>query len=67
MYLDDETTACQLYVLLSSLGHHLNLRMILRCRTLFHGSVYCQYICELNKQKRLDFAWEHQNECSIHR
>jgi len=66
MRLDDETTASQLYVLLSSLGHHLNLRMILRCRTslgwTFCGSAYCQLIRQLNKQKRLDFAREHQND-----
>jgi len=66
MRLDDETTASQLYVLLSSLGHHLNLRTILRCRTslgwTFRGTAYCQLIRELNKQKRLDFAREHQND-----
>ena len=52
MHLDDETTTSQLYILLSGMGHHLNLRTILRCRTLlgwtFHGSTYCQLIYEPN-------------------
>jgi len=63
---DDETTASQLYVLLSGMGYHLNLRTILRCRTLlgwtFRGSAYCQLIREPNKLKRLKFAREHQND-----
>ena len=57
---DDETTASQLHVLLVSLGYCLNLRTALRCRTAlgwtFRGSAYCQLICAVNKQKRLDFA-----------
>ena len=57
---DDETTASQLHVLLTSLGYALNLRTILRCRTslgwTFRGSAYCQLIRDVNKQKRLDFA-----------
>jgi len=57
MCLDDETTASQLYVLLSSLGHHLHLRTILKCRTSLG-----QLIREPNKQKRPDFAWEYQND-----
>ena len=66
LHLDDETTASQLYILLSGMGHHLNLRTILRCRTslgrMFRGSAYCQLICEPNKQKRLEFAREHRND-----
>jgi len=64
MCLDDETTASQLYVLLTGMGHRLSLRTILRCRTslgwTFRGNAYCQLIREPNKQKRLEFAREHQ-------
>ena len=63
---DDETTASQLHVLLTSLGYRLNLRTILRCRTslgwTFRGSAYCQLIREVNKQKRLEFARTHRSD-----
>ena len=63
---DDETTASQLHVLLTSLGYTLNLQTILRCRTslgwTFRGSAYCQLIRDVNKQKRLDFAREHRSD-----
>jgi len=66
MRLDNETNASQLCVLLSGMGYHLNLRTILRCRTsldwTFRGSTYSQFICEPNKQKTLEFSWEHQND-----
>ena len=63
---DDETTASQLHVLLSSLGYHLDLHTILRCRTAlgwtYRGSAYCQLIRDVNKQKRLEFARAHRND-----
>ena len=66
MQRDDETIASQLHVLLVSLGHRLDLRTILRCRTLlgwtFRGSAYCQLIRDVNKQKQLEFARNHRND-----
>ena len=63
---NDETTASQLHVLLTSLGYSLDLHTILRCRTAlgwtFQGSAYCQLICDVNKTKRLEFAWAHRND-----
>ena len=63
---DDETTATQLHVLLTSLGYNMSLRTILRCRTLlgwtFRGSAYCQLIREKNKLKRLEWAQKNLNE-----
>ena len=63
---DDETTASQLHVHLTSLGYTLSLRTILRCRTslgwTFRGSAYCQLIRDVNKQKRLDFARDHRSD-----
>ena len=63
---DDETTASQLHVLLTSLGYSLDLRTILRCRTslgwTFRGSAYCQLIRDVNKQKRLEFARDHRSD-----
>jgi len=62
MHFDDETTASQLYVLLTSMGNSLNLLTILRCRTslgwTFRGSAYCQLICDFNREKQLEFARE---------
>ena len=59
---DDETTASQLHVLLTSMGYTLNLQTILCCRTslgwTFRGSAYCQLIRDVNKQKR----WEHRSD-----
>ncbi len=66
MALDDETTATQLHVLLTSLGYSLSLRTILRCRTVlgwtFRGSAYCQLIREPNKRKRLEWALKNKDE-----
>ena len=63
---DDETTASQLHVHLTSLGYTLSLQTILRCRTslgwTFRGSAYCQLIRDVNKQKRLDFARDHRSD-----
>ena len=51
MHQNDETTASQVHVLLSSLGYNLDLRTILCCRTAlgwtFRGSAYCQLICNV--------------------
>ena len=50
---DDETTAHQLYSLLSRRGYSLSLRIILRCKTIlgwtFRESAYCQLIHNANK------------------
>ena len=63
---DDETTASQLHVLLTSLGYSLDLRTILRCRTAlgwtFRGSAYCQLIRDVNKTKQLEFARANRND-----
>lgn len=57
---DDETTAIQLFHLLTGKGYNISLRTILRCRTelgwTFRGSAYCQLIRHINKTKRLDWA-----------
>lgn len=61
---DDETTASQLNLLLTSLGYSLDLRTILRCRTAlgwtFEGSVNCQLIRNVNKTKWLKIARVHR-------
>jgi len=63
---DDETTASQLHVLLTSLGYTVNFQTILRYRTslgwTFRGSAYCQLIWDVNKEKRLDFALAHSRD-----
>ena len=63
---DDETTASQLHVHLTSLRYTLNLQTILRCRTslgwTFRGSAYCQLIRDANKQKRLKFSRDHRSD-----
>ena len=60
MRCDDETTACQLHVILKRQGYSLSLSTILRCRSqlgwTFRGSAYCQVIREANKAKRLEWA-----------
>jgi len=67
---DDETTASKLHVLLLQLGHRLDLRTVLRCRTslgwTFRGSAYCQLMRAVNKQKRLEFAREQLRQRYIH-
>ena len=63
---DDETTAFQLHSLLVSKGYNISLKTILRCRAslgwTFRGSAYCQLIRECNKQKRLAWALNHQDD-----
>ena len=63
---DDETTTSQLHVLLVQQGYRMDLRTVLHCRTslgwTFQGSAYCQLIRDVNKQKRLDFAWENRSD-----
>ncbi len=59
MRAEDETTATQLHVLLTSHGVCISLSTILRSRTMlgwtFRGSKYCQLIRHVNKFKR--FLW----------
>ena len=66
MKCDDETTASQLRVHLTSLRYTLDLRTILHCRTslgwTFRESAYCQLIHDVNKQKRLQFARIHRSD-----
>ena len=63
MNADDETTAHQLHVLLTSKGYNLSLATILRCRSTlgwtFRGSSYCHLIRKENKRKRLEWAKEY--------
>ena len=63
---NDETTASQLNILLTSLGNSLDLPTILCCRMgpgwTFRGSAYCQLIRDVNKTKRLEFARVHRND-----
>ena len=63
---DDETTASQLHIHLTSLGYTLNLQTILCCRTslgwTFRGSAYCQLMQDVKKQKRLDLARDHRSD-----
>ena len=60
------TSAFQLHALLLSRGYYQSIRAILRCRTTlcwtFHGTAYCQLICELNKLKLLEWAQAYCNE-----
>jgi len=63
---DDETTAHQLHQILTSKGHQISSKTILRCRTAlgwtFRGSAYCQLIREPNKVKRLEWARQHLDD-----
>ena len=63
MEADDETTATQLFVLLTSFEIRISLSTVLRSRTMlgwtFRGSKYCQLIREANKMKR--FQWAMRN------
>ena len=63
---DDETTAYQLHLLLTSRAISISLRTVLRCRTslgwTFRGSAYCQLIRDANKVKRLDWAKEYKDD-----
>ena len=63
---DDETTAEQLHVLLTSHGFRISRKTILRCRAdlgwTFRGSAYCQLIRESNRAKRLQWARDHTRD-----
>ena len=65
MQRDNETSAVQLHTLLQTKGHSISLPTILHCHSAlgwtFCGSTYCQLIREANKQKRLEWAVEHQH------
>jgi len=47
-------------------GYSISLRMILESRTaldwMFRGSAYCQLIVDVNKAKRLEWAWNYQDD-----
>ena len=57
-----QTTAIQLRRILAAEGHALSLITIQRSQThlgwTFRGSVYCQLICDANKEKRLHWSRE---------
>ena len=63
---DDETTASQLHVLLTSCAISISMSTILRSRSMlgwtFRGSKYCQLIRNENKQKRLQWAMQYLPE-----
>ena len=63
---DDETTATQLHMLLTSFGVSISLSTILRSRAMlgwtFRGSKYCQLIRHQNKHKRFLWAAGHYYE-----
>ena len=63
---DDETTAHQLHRLLTSKGYNLSIDTILRCRSslgwTFRRSAYCQFIRDVNKLKRYDWAVQYKND-----
>lgn len=65
---DDETTAVQLSVILSSRGYSVSLSTILRCRKrlgwTFRGSAYCQMLREANKVKQLNWARQYVHEAA---
>ena len=66
MRANDETTATQLHELLMHNGISMCLRTVLRSREqlgwTFRGSAYCQLIQNVNKEKRLLWALQHQND-----
>ena len=66
MRADDESTAMQLHQMLTTHGYKISKRTILRCRIelgwTFRGSAYCQLIREANKQKRLLWARQYQDD-----
>ena len=55
-----DMSAMQLHTLLKSKGINISCCTILRCQSwlgcTFHGSAYCQMICQANKEKQLEFA-----------
>lgn len=65
MQKDDETTASELDHLLQCNGIKLSQSTILRCRRqlgwTYRGAAYCQLIRECNKEKRLTWCIENQN------
>ena len=62
---DDETTAVQIQAHLHAQGMKMSVLTILRGRCLlgwtYRGSVYCQQICDVNKEKRLQWARDRLN------
>ena len=60
MRTDDETMATQLQAMLAEHRIYVSLCAIVRNRSqlgwIYRGSAYCQLICNVNKQKRLEFA-----------
>ena len=66
MRCDDETTATQLHERLIQHGISLSLHTVLHSRELlgwtYRGSAYCQLIRDVNNQKRLEWALQHQND-----
>ena len=63
---DDKTTAKQLQFKLASHGAHVSLATILCNRRLtgwiYRGSAYCQLICSVNREKRLEWVRNHQHD-----
>ena len=66
MRCDDETTATQLHERLIQHGISPSLRIVLCSWELlgwtYRGSAYCQLIRDVNKQTRLEWALQHQND-----
>ena len=63
---DDETSGVQLHSLLLNKGYKISLATILRCWSslgwIFRGSAWCQLIRDINKEKRLAWTKENENE-----
>ena len=63
---DDETTAQELVLKLHGLGNSMSKRTVLKGRKRLywthHGSAYCQLICDVNKEKHLEWALANQND-----
>lgn len=66
MQQDDETTAYQIYKLLTERGFNISLSTILRCRLqlgwTYRGSAYCQLIRTANKEKQLLWCQQYLDE-----
>ena len=66
MHFDDETTAHQLYAILTKAGYNICIQTVLQCRSslgwVFAGSRYCQLIRVVNKAKRLEWAHKYQDD-----
>ena len=66
MRCEDENTATHLHDRLIQHGISLSLCTVLRSWELlgwtYRGSAYCQLIRDVNKQKRLEWALQHQND-----